>query len=231
MIQIWTVAVVWNFHVQLSKYLEIHAVLYNRKIAVQGCATVQWWKRWWKIAMQRLQSLRKKQPRRTITKADVEAENLTLLLRKVSIAAFAEIIPLPQVAFLVWLAAPKGIDKNFQSRAASQNFKKGAKDSLFNVHCTSANTAARNLESKGSRQKNVSVDPIFLSCFWPQIMNLCVTKWILHKKKSKFLDDHFQQAGPSGLPFARNQSLQVIICNHKKGMKLKNAFLRPFTKR
>ena len=62
------------------------------------CKDVQWW---WKIAVQRLQTLRKKQPRRTITKADVEAENLTLLLRKVSIAAFAEIISLPQVAFLV----------------------------------------------------------------------------------------------------------------------------------
>ena len=207
MIQIWTVAVVWNFHVQLSKYLEIHAVLCDQKIAVQGCATVlgtlctaRWWKRWWKIAVQRLQTLRKKQPRRTITKADVEAENLTLLLRKVSIAAFAEIISLPQVAFLVWLVAPKCIDKKFQSKAASQNlknFKKGTKDSLFNVHCTSANTAARNLESKGSRQKNVSVDPIFLSCFWPQIMNLCVTKWILHKgnyfKKWKMMKINFLQ--------------------------------------
>ena len=48
------------------------------------CAVVEavWW---WKIAVQRLQTLRKKQPRRTITKADVEAVNLTLLLRKVSV--------------------------------------------------------------------------------------------------------------------------------------------------
>ena len=70
-------------------------------------------------------------------------------------------------------------------------------------------------------------------------------------------DDHLQEAGPSGWPSARGQSLRIIICkrpappddhlqeagpsrssfargrplndNHEKGMK--NAFLRPFTRR
>ena len=64
--------------------------------------------------------------------------------------------------------------------------------------------------------------------FWPQIINICVLKHILHKK-GNFLDDYLQGAGPSGLSFTRGRSLPMIICDHKKGMK--NAFLRPFTMR
>ena len=32
------------------------------------------------------------------------------------------------------------------------------------------------------------------------------------------LDDHLQEAGPSGLSFARGRPLRMIICNHEKGM-------------
>ena len=42
--------------------------------------------------------------------------------------------------------------------------------------------------------------------------------------KGNFLDDHLQEASPSGWSFARGWSLQMIICNHKKAW---NAFLRP----
>ena len=52
---------------------------------------------------------------------------------------------------------------------------------------------------------------IFL-CFWPQIMNICALKRILHKKKAIFWmiickrpnppEDHFQEASPSGWRFA-----------------------------
>ena len=50
-------------------------------------------------------------------------------------------------------------------------------------------------------------------------------------------NDHLQEAGPSGWPFAEGRSLRIIICkrpaphfdNHEKGMK--NEFLRPFTMR
>ena len=49
--------------------------------------------------------------------------------------------------------------------------------------------------------------------FWPQIMNICVLKQILHKK-GNFLDDYLQEAGPSGLSFTRSRSLLMIICDH-----------------
>ena len=38
---------------------------------------------------------------------------------------------------------------------------------------------------------------------------------------------HLQEAGPTGLSFAKSRSLLMIICNHEKDMK--NALLRHFT--
>ena len=74
--------------------------------------------------------------------------------------------------------------------------------------------------------------------FWPYIMIICVLKRILHKKKSIFmqllespippltaaalrmiickrpapLDDHLQEAGPSGSSFARGRPFRMTIC-------------------
>ena len=61
--------------------------------------------------------------------------------------------------------------------------------------------------------------------------------WMTFFKRLVPPDHHFQEAGASGRPSARGQSLRIIICkrpaphfdNHKKGMK--NAFLRPFKMR
>ena len=66
------------------------------------------------------------------------------------------------------------------------------------------------------RQKNESVDPrdFFIVFSTADNERMCY-KTNFTQGKGKFLDDHFKEAGPSGLSFARGWSLQVIICNHK----------------